>query len=477
MLRLLHNWYHRHFSEPGTVEFMAVLLCCFVIVYYLMWLVGPIVIALCIAYLLDFFVVACERTCGIRRRLGSALVMLLFIGLSVLLLVLVVPQVIRQGAGFYNTIVALSSNVTETLQAGEGAEAAAAAASRPAAAAAPSGAAGISGVDALIAEHLYSIIIRLPEPLPSMIGIEDLQAFVARGRMAAMVFIADIMRNNFMPSVVNTIAFLVYLVVVPIFAFLMLYDKVRLLGVLRTYILPVNQTIMERLWPSLNAQIQGYIRGKLLHIVIIAAVNTAVFKFYALDYAVLLGVGMGFSVMIPYVGAVVIAIPVLTVALMQFGLSQDLLWLLVGYGVVQLLDAYVLTPMLFSRATDLDAFAILTSILIFGGLWGFWGVFFAIPLATFVKTIITQWPSAAPRREPVPRAAGHEPAPQDTAVQAAAAPHAAQALHRVRAAAPARRRRRQPRRGERREAEPGAAAAAQSAQAHPQDAGSGGPAG
>ena len=386
---------------------MAVLLCCFVIVYYLMWLVGPIVIALCIAYLLDFFVVACERTCGIRRRLGSALVMLLFIGLSVLLLVLVVPQVIRQGAAFYNTIVALSSNVTETLQAGEPVEAAAAARTPGQA---PSGAVGISGVDALIAEHLYSVISRLPEPLPTMIGIEDLQAFVARGRMAAMVFIADIMRNNFMPSVVNTIAFLVYLVVVPIFAFLMLYDKVRLLGVLRTYILPVNQTIMERLWPSLNAQIQGYIRGKLLHIVIIAAVNTAVFKFYGLDYAVLLGVGMGFSVMIPYVGAVVIAIPVLTVALLQFGLSQDLLWLLVGYGVVQLLDAYVLTPMLFSRATDLDAFAILTSILIFGGLWGFWGVFFAIPLATFVKTIITQWPSAAEHPELLPRGAGPAPA-------------------------------------------------------------------
>jgi len=30
--------------------------------------------------------------------------------------------------------------------------------------------------------------------------------------------------------------------------------------------------------------------------------------------------------------------------------------------------------------------------LVFGSLWGFWGVFFAIPLATLVKAIMTAWP-------------------------------------------------------------------------------------
>jgi Predicted permease len=36
---------------------------------------------------------------------------------------------------------------------------------------------------------------------------------------------------------------------------------------------------------------------------------------------------------------------------------------------------------------------IIVAVIIFGGLWGFWGVFFAIPLATLVKAIINAWPN------------------------------------------------------------------------------------
>ncbi|MED5658706.1 AI-2E family transporter, partial [Enterobacter hormaechei] len=32
------------------------------------------------------------------------------------------------------------------------------------------------------------------------------------------------------------------------------------------------------------------------------------------------------------------------------------------------------------------------SVVIFGGLWGFWGVFFAIPLATLIKAVVHAWP-------------------------------------------------------------------------------------
>ena len=97
--------------------------------------------------------------------------------------------------------------------------------------------------------------------------------------------------------------------------------------------------------------------------------------------------------MIPYVGAVIITIPVLLVSIFQFGLSTTLIWVCVVYIVIQILDSNVLTPLLFSKAMNLDAFSILSAILIFGGLWGFWGVFFSIPLATFIRTLIVNWPS------------------------------------------------------------------------------------
>ena len=63
-------------------------------------------------------------------------------------------------------------------------------------------------------------------------------------------------------------------------------------------------------------------------------------------------------------------------------------------GIHIVLDSNVLTPFLFSKAMNLDAFSILAAIMIFGGLWGFWGVFFSIPLATFISTLIVYWPNA-----------------------------------------------------------------------------------
>ena len=55
--------------------------------------------------------------------------------------------------------------------------------------------------------------------------------------------------------------------------------------------------------------------------------------------------------------------------------------------------------MLFSEAMNLHPIAIIIAVLIFGGLWGFWGVFFAIPLATLVKAVVNAWPAATNKGE------------------------------------------------------------------------------
>jgi putative permease len=61
--------------------------------------------------------------------------------------------------------------------------------------------------------------------------------------------------------------------------------------------------------------------------------------------------------------------------------------------VIQGLDGNMLVPLLFSEAVNLHPVAIIIAILFFGGIWGLWGVFFAIPLATLIKAIIYAWPT------------------------------------------------------------------------------------
>lgn len=132
-----------------------------------------------------------------------------------------------------------------------------------------------------------------------------------------------------------------------------------------------------------------------------SAVNYVTFAVMGINYALLLGIAVGVSVLIPYIGAVAVTIPVTVVALFQWGISSEFAYLMLAYAIVQTLDANLLTPLLFSEAMNLHPIAIILAVLIFGGLWGFWGVFFAIPLATLVKAVVNSWPGSSHAETPI----------------------------------------------------------------------------
>jgi putative permease len=81
------------------------------------------------------------------------------------------------------------------------------------------------------------------------------------------------------------------------------------------------------------------------------------------------------------------------VAYAQWGISDEFVYVLIAYAVIQFLDGNFLVPLLFSEVVSLHPVAIIAAVLFFGGLWGIWGVFFAIPLATLINAVINAWPS------------------------------------------------------------------------------------
>jgi putative permease len=88
------------------------------------------------------------------------------------------------------------------------------------------------------------------------------------------------------------------------------------------------------------------------------------------------------------------------VGLFQWGFSAEFGYLMLAYGIIQALDGNVLVPLLFSEAVDLNPVYIIIAVLFFGGLFGFWGVFFAIPLASLVKATIKAWSTRMHPAEP-----------------------------------------------------------------------------
>jgi putative permease len=192
-----------------------------------------------------------------------------------------------------------------------------------------------------------------------------------------------------------------------VLVFFFLKDKHQLLAWVQQY-LPRDRALVSHVWQEVDAQIGNYVRGKVLEILIVWVVTYAVFALLDMPFVMLLSMLTGFSVIIPYIGAAVVTIPVALVALVAFGPTAPFWYVLIAYTIIQFLDGNLLVPILFSEVVSLHPVAIITAVLVFGGIWGFWGVFFAIPLATLVNAVLRAWP----RREPE-QPAQAEPAPAD----------------------------------------------------------------
>ncbi len=242
-----------------------------------------------------------------------------------------------------------------------------------------------------IMQNINKVKEKLPSAYHNLITQEQLHEFVKYSKGQIKNWISPILTTQLAPFIMDTMTALMYLIIVPIFSFYMLKDKVKLLKTTGHYFSNYNSVTI--FWQEINKQVSQYLNGKCIHVLIISFINGLAFWLYGLNYALILGIGVGLSVIIPYVGAVIISVPFLIIAFLQYGLSTDCMWIIGIYLVIQLIDSYVITPMLFSETLNLDAFSILVAIIVFGGIWGFWGVVLAIPLATFVKTIVNLWPT------------------------------------------------------------------------------------
>jgi putative permease len=184
---------------------------------------------------------------------------------------------------------------------------------------------------------------------------------------------------------------LIFLILTPILVFFFLKDKSEMLSYL-TYFLPKKRSLLSKIWSDLNIQLFGYVRGKALEMLIVASITSVAFLFLEVNYSVILGILVGMSVLIPLFGAILVTIPVLAIGLFQWGLDTSFFIFLFVYFMIQILDGNVLFPLLMGNEVNLHPVLIILSILVFGGIWGFWGLLLAVPIATLIRAVFKVWP-------------------------------------------------------------------------------------
>ncbi|MGL6258115.1 AI-2E family transporter [Vibrio sp. WXL103] len=354
MFEMVRRWYRRRFSDPDAVSLVAILIFGFITIYFFGGLIAPLLVAIVFAYLLEWPVGQLTRI-GMPRTLSVILVVTSFCGLMLLAVFGLVPTVWQQVANLVNDLPKMYTD-------------------------------------------LQVFVGDLPKRYPELANLQIVETIIDNGKNQVLAFGETVVKGS-LASLVSLATLAVYLVLVPLLVFFLLKDKQEMLAML-TGILPNNRRLATKVWVEMNEQISNYIRGKVLEILIVGGISYITFALMDLRYAILLAVAVGCSVLIPYIGAAVVTVPVAIVGLFQWGLSSEFYWLLIAYGVIQALDGNVLVPVLFSEAVNLHPVAIIIAVLVFGGMWGFWGVFFAIPLATLVKAVWNALPVNDERLEP-----------------------------------------------------------------------------
>ncbi|WP_417697284.1 AI-2E family transporter [Pseudomonas sp.] len=351
MFKVLRDWVQRYFSDEEAVVLAVLLFLAFTAVLTLGGMLAPVLAGMVLAYLMQGLVTTLERM-RLPGAMAVGLVFALFMGVLVVFVVVIMPLLWHQLVTLFNELPGMLVK-------------------------------------------WQSLLLLLPERYPHLVSDEQvLQAIeVVRGQIGKFGQWALTFSLSSLPLLVNI---MIYLVLVPILVFFFLKDREMIGHWVRGY-LPRERALITRVAQEMNRQIANYIRGKVIEIFICGGVTYIGFVALGLNYGALLALLVGISVVVPYVGTVVVTVPVALIALFQWGWSDQFIYLMAVYGIIQALDGNVLVPLLFSEAVNLHPVVIICAVLLFGGLWGFWGVFFAIPLATLFKAVLDAWPS----REPV----------------------------------------------------------------------------
>ena len=346
MLEEINNLFRKIFSSEETLVFALLLTGAFLTLFFFGNILTPFLVSIIFAYLLVGMQKRLEEY-GLNSTLALILTYSFFLLLGIALMVWLIPLVYQQ----------LQSLILE------------------------------------IPKWVNSFMIfvqNIPEKYPDLISSDQITTFLQSLSGQITAISEDFLKAS-IAGIQNTVTIAINLVLLPILVFFFLFDRESIISGFLS-ILPNKRAMLQNVWIEMDDQLSNYARGKAIEIVIVGLVAAVIFMYFDLQYVALLSVLVGFSVLIPFLGAFIVTLPVAVLGLLQFGLTFDF-WLLMGlYVILQMLDGYLLVPILFSDAVKLHPVIIMLAVFIFGGMFGFWGIFFAIPIATLIKAIWNSWP-------------------------------------------------------------------------------------
>ncbi|MEJ7599945.1 MAG: AI-2E family transporter [Kofleriaceae bacterium] len=315
-----------------------------VVLSYLAKVLGPILAALGIAYLLNPLLEKLVRR-GLSRSLGAAILLVTFIGIVIAAITIAAPMIAGQLGQFVHDLPRLLGNVSAWVEAQFGLE-----------------------VPAEWKQYAQSG--KLGAALQSSSGPLSVVAAAAVG------------------GVLSVLAVLVELLLVPVFAFYFLVDWPNLLRRIDHMVPPRRRAKVREIAREVDRVIANWVRGQGIVTSILAVLYAICFTIVGMPLSVPIGLLVGLLTVIPFVGTFVGAAIAVLVTLADGG-SMQTLGLVGGVILVlHLLEAAVLTPKIVGHRVGLSETGALIAVIAGGKLLGFVGVVLAVPIAATFAVLV-----------------------------------------------------------------------------------------
>ena len=347
MFDQINKLFNKLFSNEESLIFSLLILTFLLVLYFFGGLLTPFIISLIFAYLLIGLTKNLIKY-GLTELVSLIISYVIFLLSSIGFLIWLIPLIFQQTQAFFIEVPIWLNN-------------------------------------------FRSFIENLVQSNQELVSSDQISSFFTEfiGRLSS---ISQGVLDASISGIQDTLVFSIYLIMIPVLVFFFLFDKERIVkGFLM--LLPKKRAMLSEVWIEMDDQLSNYVWGKGVEILIVGFAAAVIFGMMGLNYTALLSIIVGVSVLIPYVGAFLATIPVVIVAFLQFGIGFDLYMIVGLYLLLQALDGYLLVPILFSDAVKLHPVVIMLAVFVFGGIFGFWGAFFSIPLATFIKAVWNSWPS------------------------------------------------------------------------------------
>ena len=339
---------------PRWVLWLSLTIASAWLLYTLRGVLAPVFFAFLIAYMLDPLVDRIEQSRLLRHRgygraVGIAVILAGFFAISVIGVLIIVPMVYEEVANFLKRLPQMVARSRAEWE-------------------------------PILAEYGVAIPTSVGQAFEEL--HLDVQSVVAKGYAP---FVAAM--RSFLGGTASAVAGIVASVMIPVFAFYLLYDFDRLIAAARELIPPRRRDDADGFFGEIDAVLGQFFRGQFTVMAILGVLYAAGYGAIGVPLALPIGILAGVLAFIPYVGSFTALGLALLMTMLDWQGWTQLIWVLGVHAVIQGLESFVITPKIMGDTVGVSAIAVLLALLVGAELLGFTGVLLAVPTAAVLKIL------------------------------------------------------------------------------------------